>query len=72
MPSVPSESGAPQAVAVRLTEAERSFYEQIVAKARPVRAALQQEDAAGDTPNLAVDAPSSPSGVPPRSSVDPP
>jgi len=52
-----------QAVAVRLTTAERSFYEQIVARARPARAALQAEDAAGGAAGAAGGAPGAPTAA---------
>lgn len=52
-----------QAVAVRLTTAERSFYEQIVARARPARAALQAEDAAGGAAGAAAGAPGAPTAA---------
>ena len=48
---------------VSLTEAERSFYEQILAKARPARTALLQEDAADKAPASFAGPPGSSSGM---------
>ena len=48
---------------VSLTEAERSFYEQILAKARPARTALLKEDAANQAPASIAGSPGSPCGL---------